>query len=365
MFSGFVKGIDPLGSTYKFTDYFIAFGTDWASNFSFFLAILLSVTEFAIGTALLLKYRMKLSSMLALLFMAFFLPLTLYIAIKNPVTDCGCFGDAIILDNWDTFYKNIVLALFAVIVYIERKKFVNRYIIVFQNLYFLFIILTFLAIQNHSYNHLPVFDFRPFKLGNNITELMEIPDDAAVDVYKTEFIYKNKKTGEEKLFNELNYPWQDTINWEFVDATSMLVKKGYEPPVNNFSIENSYGEDVKDFYLYDPGYTFVMISYNLNKANYRNRFNKIADDAQKTGMNFIGLTASTPREIEDFIEKEKPPFDFYFCDDITLKTIVRANPGLILLREGTIMGKWHRNDIPKFEDIDFEKLDKKFEQYNK
>ncbi len=354
IFSGFVKGIDPLGSTYKFTDYFSAFGTEWANGMAFGMAVILSIIEFGMGLALVVNYRTKLFSLFTLIFMAFFLPLTLFIAIENPVSDCGCFGDALIITNWETFYKNIVLSAMAVFVFIHRKKYNNKFNIVFQNLYFLFFLLLFMAIQNHSYHHLPIIDFRPYKVGNNIIELMEVPEDAPVDEYETFFIYRNLNSGEEVEFDESNYPWQDTENWEYVDANSVLVKKGYHPPISNFFIENEYGENVSDYFLYDPGYTFIMVSHSLAKANYRNRFNKIANDALDAGMNFICLTASSPRDIEDFIEEYNPPYEFFFCDEITLKTIIRSNPGLVLLSEGTIIDKWHRNDIPKFRNINFE-----------
>lgn len=365
MFSGFVKGIDPLGSTYKFIDYFTAFGTEWANTLAFALAIILSIAEFAIGAALLMNFRTRLFSWLALIFMGFFLILTLYSALENPVSDCGCFGDAIILSNWNTFYKNIVLTAMAVFIVIVRTRFRNKTEFVFQNLSFAFILLVFISLQLHSYYHLPICDFRPYKIGNNIPELMIIPENAPTDEYKTEFIYRNIKSGKEKTFNEKNYPWQDTLNWEFVDATSVLVKKGYTPPIHDFSIENEYGEDISDFYLNDDEYTFILVSYNLSKANYRNRINKLADDAIDEGMYFIGLTSSTSQQIEKFAKKNDHTFDFYACDEITLKTIIRSNPGLVLTRKGIILDKWHRNDIPKFDKIDFDEYDKKFRKFSK
>ncbi|MDA3880457.1 MAG: DoxX family protein [Prolixibacteraceae bacterium] len=353
VFSGFVKGVDPLGSTYKFVDYFTALGTSWANSLALILAILLSITEFGIGAALLFNYRMKIFSWLALIFMGFFLPLTLWIAIKNPVSDCGCFGDAIILSNWDTFYKNIVLTLLAVFIFIQRYQYRNRYNRSFQNGYFAAIMLAFLFIQYYSYNHLPIFDFRPYKIGNSISEGMEMPEDAPADEYKTEFIYKNKQTGTEKKFNEENYPWQDTLTWEYVSANSILVKEGYHPPIHDFTIENSYGKDVKDFYLHDEHYTFMLISEDLEKASTRKqeKINEFATKAMNEGMNFICLTASTANQIEAFIEEHNPPYEFFFCDEITLKTIVRSNPGLMLTQEGTILNKWHWRDFPKFEKV--------------
>ena len=353
IFSGFVKGIDPLGSTYKFIDYFSSFGAQWANKLAFSFAILLSVTEFSIGIALFLKYRVRIFAWLVLIFMGFFLPLTLWIALKNPVTDCGCFGDALIISNWETFYKNIILTLLAVFVFIYRKKFRNNYNIHFQNGYFILLILFFGFLQHRSYNHLPMIDFRPYKIGNNIIEGMQIPEDAPLDKYRTNFIYRNKKTGKEKKFNESNYPWQDTINWEYVDSKSILVKEGYHAPIHDFTIENSYGENVTEFYLLDSNYSFILVAYNLDKSHTRKqeRINELAQQAIENGMNFICLTASTQEQVDEFVQENEPPYEFFFCDEITLKTIIRSNPGLLLTKEGTILNKWHWKDIPKFEKL--------------
>lgn len=352
-FSGFVKGIDPLGSTYKFTDYFNAMNLDWAIKFALILAVLQSISEFGIGVALLLNYRVKLFSWFAMLFMGIFLPVTLWVAIKNPVTDCGCFGDALVISNWATFYKNIVLTLLAVLVIWQRHKYINNYNIHFQNSYFIFILLIFGYLQHRSYNHLPIIDFRPYKIGVNIPEAMTTPPDAPQDQYRTEFIYTNKKTGKEKKFNESNYPWQDTLNWKYVDSKSILIKEGYHPSIHDFTMENEYSEDVADFYLNDDNYTFILVAYNLSAAKTRKqeRINKLARQALDHGMNFVCLTASNKDEINAFKAEHNTPYEFLVCDEITLKTIIRSNPGLLLTSGGTILNKWAWKDIPKFDKL--------------
>lgn len=353
VFSGFVKGIDPLGSTYKFTDYFNAMGSEWATKFAFILAILLSVSEFGIGVALLFNYRVKLFSWFTLMFMGIFLPVTLWVAIKNPVTDCGCFGDALVISNWETFYKNIALTLLTIIILWQRNKYTNKYNIHFQNGYFIFFLIVFGFLQHRSYNHLPLIDFRPYKIGVNIMEGMEFPPDAPQDVYRTEFIYANKKTGKEKKFNEENYPWKDTINWKYVDSKSILVKEGYHPPIHDFTMENEFGDDVSDFYLNDENHTFILVSYNLSKSKTRKqeKINNLAQEAIDNGMNFVCLTASAADEIEEFKATNNVPYEFLICDEITLKTIIRSNPGLLLTSGGTILNKWHWKDIPSFDKI--------------
>lgn len=348
VFSGFVKGIDPWGSAYKFTDYFNAMGIEWLTWAAFPLGVLLSLAEFAIGTALLFNFRLRFFSWLALLFMAFFLPLTLWIAIKNPVTDCGCFGDALVISNWETFYKNTVLTAFAIIVFVYRNKTAGLINAKFSKILGATFIIIYAAVVYYSYNHLPVFDFRPYKVGVNIPESMTIPEGAKTDVYENVFYYKNKNTGEVNQFAESNYPWQDTLNWEFSDIRSSLVEKGYEPPMHDFTIETPDGTDVAARYLSDTSFVFIVIAHNLHKSSPKphERINALAGWALGNNIPFIGLTSTMPGESSRFASANNVPYPFFNCDEITLKTIVRSNPGLIVIKQGTILGKWHYNDIP-------------------
>jgi hypothetical protein len=269
------------------------------------------------------------------------------------VTDCGCFGDAIILSNWDTFYKNIILSIFAVVVFHYRNEYTNRFNILFQNIVFSLFILLLIFVQFESYNHLPIIDFRPYKIGNNIRKELEIPANAPADVYKNVFTYRNRITGKTKKFDETNYPWRDSVNWQYVEMKSKLVKKGYHPPIHDFTIVNHYGEDVADYYLQDPKNTFILVAYDLEKSNKKNqdKINKLAKESIDKGWNFICLTSSDSQEISRFVEQYQPPYDFFFCDGITLKTMIRSNPGLILTREGTILDNWQWRDIPNIESI--------------
>ncbi len=350
IFSGFVKGIDPWGSAYKFTDYFTAFGWEPLIKLAFPLGILLAFAEFAIGVALFFKLWMRFTTWLALLFMIFFTGLTFYLALSNPVSDCGCFGDAVVLTNWQTFYKNLVLISLAYFIFRKRKSFENKKGILLRSIIPGGItVMIYFYLVMYSYNHLPVFDFRPYKVGTNIPEAMKIPVDAPKDVYETIFRYKNKKTGKIKTFTESNYPWQDSLHWEYVSMDApKLIKEGYKPPIHDFMMESETGEDVKDFFLYDEGYTFIMVAYNLKKTNrdVMKKINELARYATANSMHFIGMTASVRDDITDFTTENRAPFDFFNCDEITLKTIIRSNPGLLLLKKGTIIAKWHYNDIP-------------------
>jgi hypothetical protein len=353
IFSGFVKGIDPFGSAYKFTDYFNAMGLDALLWSAFPLGIVLAFAEFAIGVAFLFNWRMRLFSWLGLFFMAFFLPLTLWIAIKNPVTDCGCFGDALVISNWETFYKNIVLMAFALIVLKYRNDDSTKTDTKMPLIFSTVTLIAYIGIVFYSFNHLPLFDFRPYKVGVNLPDSMSTPEDAPQEVYENTFFYKNKNTGKVEEFTEENYPWQDTVNWVYDNMESVLIQEGYEPPIHDLRIETPDGEDIIDFFIYDENYVFMLVAYDLNKSktSSQNKINDLANWALEEEMSFICLTATIQDEAMAFADENEAPYEFFNCDEITLKTMIRSNPGLILLKDGNVLGKWHYNDIPTPEEF--------------
>jgi hypothetical protein len=353
IFSGFVKGIDPFGSAYKFTDYFNAMGLDALLWSAFPLGIVLAFAEFAIGVAFLFNWRMRLFSWLGLFFMAFFLPLTLWIAIKNPVTDCGCFGDALVISNWETFYKNIVLMAFALIVLKYRNDDSTKTDTKMPLIFSTVTLIAYIGIVFYSFNHLPLFDFRPYKVGVNLPDSMSTPEDAPQEVYENTFFYKNKNTGKVEEFTEENYPWQDTVNWVYDNMESVLIQEGYEPPIHDFRIETPDGDDIIDFFIYDDNYVFMLVAYDLNKSktSTQNKINDLANWALEEEMSFICLTATIQDEAMAFADENGASYEFFNCDEITLKTMIRSNPGLILLKDGNVLGKWHYNDIPTPEEF--------------
>ncbi len=360
IFSGFVKGIDPWGSSYKFSDYFTAMNLDWLQWVVFPLGVLLSFAEFTIGVALVFNVFLRVFSWLALLFMVFFTGLTLWIALENPVTDCGCFGDALVISNWETFYKNIILLLLAAIVFYYRNNIKNlpakKTGLTLAGL----TLAAYTAIVIYSFNHLPLFDFRPFKVGTHISSAMTIPDSASKDEYENIFYYRNKNTGTIEKFSEEKYPWQDTVNWEFHDMESILVSEGYKPPIHDFTIETPDGVNVVDFFLYDTSYVFMLIAHDLAKTNIQSQdeINQLARWAIDEGMQFICLTSSLPQEAKAFAEENNVPYEFFNTDEITLKTIIRSNPGLMVIKDGTIVAKYHYKDIPSPEQFKNEFINK-------
>ncbi len=349
VFSGFVKGIDPTGLQYKLDDYLEALHLKVFGFFEFPNAFLLPFAEFVVGVALLTGIMIRYSTKLALAFMIFFTPLTLYIALKNPVTDCGCFGDALVISNWETFYKNIVLITLAILLVINRKElqFISNE--KFRKIVFSIFIVVYISIVYWSYNHEPIIDFRPYKIGANIPEGMKIPEGAPTDIYQTTYHYKNLKSNEVKVFSDRDFPWQDTINWKFESMDPpKLIRQGYRAPIHDFSIQNANNEILTDFYLQDTLLTFIVIAYDLQKSNHKKQkeLNALADWAKTKGVHFIGLTSTSGAALEKYKLEQFPSYEMMFTDQITLKTIIRSNPGLILLRKGTIIGKWHYNDFP-------------------
>ncbi len=355
IFSGFVKGIDPWGSAYKFTDYFNAFQMPWLTGLAFALGILLAAVEFFLGVAMVFNFFIRITSWLMLAFMVFFTGLTFVLALTNPVTDCGCFGDALIITNWQTFYKNIVLLALAIIVFRQRKNFGGKNGPVLSMAMTGMTMVVYFYLVSYSYNHLPIIDFSPYKVGVNIPEAMKIPEGAPKDIYENSLVYKNLKTGEEKEFPETNYPWQDTLNWKFVKmGEQKLIQKGYQPPIHDFRIETPEGEDIKDFFLYEERGTFIVVASNLQKSNKKglSMIAQFATEAKRKGYKIIALTASSPDTFDAIKNETGAQFDFFNTDEITLKTIVRSNPGMILIKKGTIIGKYHFNDIPKPEELE-------------
>ena len=355
IFSGFVKGIDPWGSAYKFTDYFNAFQMPWLTGLAFALGILLAAAEFFLGVAMIFNFFIRITSWLMLAFMVFFTGLTFVLALTNPVTDCGCFGDALIITNWQTFYKNIVLLALAIIVFRQRNNFAGKNGPVLSIAMSGMTMVVYFYLVSYSYNHLPIIDFSPYKVGVNIPDAMKIPEGAPKDIYENSLVYKNLKTGEEKEFQETNYPWQDTLNWKFVKmGEQKLIQKGYHPPIHDFRIETPEGEDIKDFFLYEERGTFIVVASNLQKSNKKglSMIAQFATEAKRKGYKIIALTASSPDTFDAIKNETGAQFDFFNTDEITLKTIVRSNPGMILIKKGTIIGKYHFNDIPKSEELE-------------
>ncbi|MCQ2058289.1 MAG: DoxX family membrane protein [Bacteroidaceae bacterium] len=301
LFSGFVKATDPIGTAIKLQEYCTSFGMDFLSQDNSLLVILAlaqAVVEFILGVYLLLGIYRRGSTVTLLVLMAVLTPFTLYVAITNPVSDCGCFGDAVHLTNWQTFAKNVVLLFMVIMVVCCRKRIIPFVTSLTDGL--ISAVTLFLIITYSAYNvyHLPLLDFRPYKEGVNLQEKVLLEADA-----------------------------------DFL----------------NFWVSDSEGNDCTQDLLEHQGYSFVLISDFLEDFDYTN-YDRVTDLIEYTrsyGYRFVILTSSESAVVEQWRQEMDPSVEFMSADDAVLKTIIRSNPGLVILKDGRIMSKFSRSDIPK------------------
>ena len=346
IFSGFVKAIDPLGTQYKIQDYSDAFG--WAGVFPdyipFLASVLLGMLEFCLGVYLFFGIRRIIAPRAVVAVMALMTPLTFWLALDNPVSDCGCFGDAVVLTNWETFGKNVVLLVMSLVVLKWRKRIFPLATSRFDWLIALYGFLYILCVTIYCYRHLPVFDFRPYYVGADIRQGMEIPEGEEPTELETRFVLQ--KDGVEKEFTLDNYP---DSTWTFVDSRMVVKKQGYEPPIHDFSmIRYEDGEDITEQVLADEGYTFLLVAHQLGLTNESriDLINELYDYCLEYGYAFYCLTSSSDEDIFKWQEDTGAEYPFCLMDNTTLRTMVRSNPGLILLKKGEVVRKWSVVDIP-------------------
>ena len=351
IFSGFVKAIDPLGTQYKIQDYIDAFG--WAGVFPdivpFLASALLGMLEFCLGVYLFFGIRRIIAPRAVVAIMAVMTPLTFWLALDNPVSDCGCFGDAVVLSNWETFWKNVVLLAMSVVVLKWRKRIFPLATARFDWLIALYGFIYIFSMTIYCYRELPVFDFRPYHVGADIRQGMEIPEGEEPTEYETRFILQ--KDGVEKEFTLENYP---DSTWTFVDSKTVVKKQGYEPPIHDFSMMNVVdGEDITEQVLSDKNYTFLLVSHQLGLADDTqiDLINELYDYSLEYGYAFYCLTSSSDEDILKWKDNTGAEYPFCLMDNITLKTMIRSNPGLILLKEGKVIRKWSVNNLPNEYDL--------------
>jgi len=345
IFSGFVKALDPKGTGYKFDAYMAKFGlTNFINeDVTLALSVLLASLEFLLGIYLLFGIRRRFTTAVLLIVMCVFTPFTLYLAIANPVHDCGCFGDAIILTNWQTFLKNLILLAFAVLVFYRSEKMFRLLPSSVHWAYSLFSMIYIVAFCLYSIHYLPLIDMRPYKVGVNIRDAMEVPEGAKEPVYDNIFVME--KNGVKKEFNLKNYP---DSTWTYVSGKTILKENGYVPPITDFSIVDTTGNDMTSKILNDTTLTFVLVSPHLEDADtgVTDELNVIHDYCMDHNYKMIGLTASGNDAIARWRYETGAVYPIYFVDEIVLKTIIRSNPGLLLLQKGTILNKWSCNNLP-------------------
>ncbi len=356
IFSGYVKAIDPLGTLYKLGDYMKAVGLEGTLPDWVLLAfsIGLAAVEFCLGIFLLFAIRRRQTSWATVGLLSVMTAVTLWLAIANPISDCGCFGDAVKLTNTQTLWKNIALLTMAVVTAwrpLKMMRFVsesNQWIVINYTIFFI------IVSSAWSLWTLPMFDFRPYHIGADLKKGMQMPPGAEQPEFETTFILR--KNGVQKEFTLNNYP---DSTWEFVDSKTVQTKAGYEPPIHDFDITpigldgQPAGESVTDSILDNKGYSFLLISPHLETADDTNfgDIDQLYEYAQEHGYGFYCLTASTPKAIRHWQDITGAEYNFYATDETTLKTIIRSNPGLMLIKHGVVIRKWSHNRLPKADEL--------------
>ncbi|MCR5680275.1 MAG: triose-phosphate isomerase [Prevotella sp.] len=380
IFSGFVKAVDPLGTQYKIEDYLAALRLDGIlpDMATLGISVALAAAEFCLGIFMLFAIRRRLVSRMVLMLMLVMTPLTLWLALTNPISDCGCFGDALVLTNWQTLWKNLVLLLAAIVVAWwpkEMFRFVSEPV---QWIVINYTALFILAVSAWSLYYLPQFDFRPYHIGASIREGVMIPADAEQPKFETTYVMLHDGVKTELSEAEYMQVWQDTAHWQCTDVKSVQVSKGYEPPIHDFSMmlleesgESGDGQneqtgqdeldgqteqtaadaamrDITDEVLSDSGYTFLLVAPYLEKADDSrlDLINELYEYSLDHGYRFYCLTASLRKGRDAWREKTGAEYPFCQTDPITLKTVIRSNPGLVLMKDGRVIRKWSHNDLP-------------------
>ena len=358
IFSGLIKINDPLGFSYKLEEYFDVFHMSFLSSLSLIIAVSLCIFEIILGFGILIGVRAVKVAWGLLILVVFFGFLTFVSAYFNVVQTCGCFGDAIPLTPWQSFAKDMFLMVFVLVVFFNRKT-INPLFNPKTGDRLLITVSSFaLVLGLYTYNFLPIIDFLPYKIGANIPDEMKTPAGAKPDEYELTYHLKNKKTAEEKVMTNTEYSksniWKDN-NWEVSPKTeSRLVKRGFTPKIRDLQINNAQGNDYTKELLQNPYKSLVVVAYDLNQSN-TEALDALNAQAANLVLNFntrvILITSTSPKNAEAFGKLHHWVFEIFYADEVPLKTMVRANPGIFLIKNGTILNKWHYHSMPKYDDL--------------
>lgn len=360
IFSGLIKANDPLGFGYKLQEYFEVFHMPFLSGFATGIAIFLCVLEIVLGALLLIGLwsRKVMAGLLAII--VFFTFLTFVSAAFKVVTSCGCFGDAIPLTPWQSFGKDIILLIFIVYLFIHRDKIVplvsGRRA---QQVLPAVIFAASLGFSLFTYSRSPIIDFLPYKIGASIPEQMKIPEGAVLDEYEITYNLENTKTGEKKTMSDKDYLkteiWKDE-NWEIVgNPGKKLIKKGFEPAIRDLSISDASGTDYTKEIIENPYYNLIIVAYQLDGTNEKAlaELNSLALKAEQAyNVRAVLLTSNAAQDAEEVSNRLKLTTEVFYADAVPLKSMVRANPGLLLLKNGVVINKWHYNTAPDFKSLE-------------
>ena len=348
IFSGLIKANDPMGLSYKMNEFFDVWGMSSLTSFSLSLSVLMIGFEIIAGVGVLLGASFRIFSFLLLLLTGFFTFLTAYVYLTDKIKECGCFGDCIKISNAETFWKDVALLAFVLVLFAFRKQIKPVFNTAITNVLMLLTVIAAFGIQWKTLHYLPYYDCLAYKKGANIWEKMQAPPGSTPDVYKNIMTYE--KDGKRQDFDESNYPWQDTT-WKFVDRKSVLVQKGNaEPAIKDFVLNDYAGNDLTEAILKEPGYTFFYFIKDVHKASIENieRIQTLLTQANQMNVPFYILSSSAKSDADRFAAQYHLQGAQWLIIDVTVsKTAMRTNPGLMLLKDGTIQNKWSFKTYPK------------------
>jgi uncharacterized membrane protein YphA (DoxX/SURF4 family) len=358
IFSGLIKINDPLGFSYKLVEYFEVFHITFLNGLALSLSIILCALEIIMGFALLIGVRAKQTVWGILLLIIFFSFLTFYSAAFKVVQTCGCFGDAIPLTPWQSFSKDVILLLLILVLFKNKENIKPLFSAKTGDNLLIGATIVSLGFGLFTYNFLPVVDFLPYKVGANIPEAMKTPPGAIPDEYQVNYNLKNKKTGESKDVTDKEYLssgiWKDN-NWEVIgNPESKLIKKGFTPKIQDLIIKDAQGNDYTQDLLANPFNSLFIVAYDLSKTDTAAiiKINALAINLTRSfNTRTILLTSAASTEAEAFAKRYHLISEIFYADGVPLKSMVRANPGVMLLKAGTVLNKWHYHTVPGYDDI--------------
>lgn len=358
IFSGLIKINDPLGFSYKLQEYFEVFHITFLDSFALIIAIVLCTLEIVLGFALLIGVRAVSVAWGLLLLIIFFGFLTFYSAYFKVVQTCGCFGDAIPLTPWQSFSKDMVLLALVSVIFVNRRSIKPLFGKQTGDRALYVSIVMALGIGFYTYSFLPVIDFLPYKVGANIPDEMKTPPGAKPDEFEITYNLKNSKTGETRTMSDKEYIksniWKDN-NWAVVgNPESKLVKRGFTPKIIDLGIKDAQGNDYTKELFANPFNNLIIVAYDLGKTNVEaiGQLNALAINlAQNYNTRTVLLTSNSPEDAEAFSKKNHLIMEIFYADAVPLKTMIRANPGIFLMKNGTVINKWHYHSIPNYDNL--------------
>jgi len=358
IFSGLIKANDPLGFSYKLVEYFEVFHITFLNFLALSMAIVLCSLEMLLGFALLIGVRSKQVAWGLLLLIIFFAFLTFYSAAFKVVQTCGCFGDAIVLTPWQSFSKDLVLLLLIIVLFKNKTKIHPLFSAKISDRLLIIAAILSLGVGIYTYNFLPVLDFLAYKVGANIPDEMKTPPGAMPDEYEQTYHLKNNKTGATKVMTDKEYIktniWKDN-NWVVVgNPETRLVKKGFTPKIQDLSIQDAQRNDYTKELLSSPYYSLFIIADDLNSTDTTaiDKLNALCINlTQNYNIRTILITSNSAPDAQAFAKHHHLVSELFYADGVPLKSMVRANPGIMLIKNGTIINKWHYHTVPTYDEL--------------